>query len=210
MRVTVLLLLVLLAAAIPAKAAETAAPTAIAAIVGRVKGDATAMGSGSPHALAPGDGVQAGWRVRTGDGGRLELAFTDGTAITLGQNADLTIDDFTYLPAAGRGNARFAIAQGAFLVVTGSVGKLPDRPFHVVTPLASIGIRGTTFWGGRLYDPLNVLVLDGAITVENPAGRVEMTTARLGTAIHAVGSAPTPPKAWPEDDIADAMAMVSF
>ena len=110
--------------------------------------------------------------------------------------------------AAGR--AQLALAQGSFLLQTGSVGKLPDHPLTVRTPLASVGVRGTRFWGGPLDAPLSVLLLDGKVVVTSPAGSVELGTPGEGTSVTEPGAAPRPPSFWGEQRIQRAFATVNF
>ncbi|CAA7615140.1 conserved exported hypothetical protein [Magnetospirillum sp. LM-5] len=161
-------------------------------------------------ALAEGATIPAGAILRTGPGARLEVRFVDGTMLTLGEKAEVIVDQFLFDGAAGTGTARFAVNQGAFLVATGAVAKLPERPFKVVTPIASIGVRGTKFWGGPLDNPLDVLVLDGMIRVESAAGAVDLTQPGQGTAVKAAGTAPQAPSFWSEQQVGRAFGSVSF
>ena len=76
---------------------------------------------------------------------------------------------------------------------------------------ATIGIRGTTFWGGTLDGVFEVALLDGkAVIVENRAGRVVIDKIGEGTAIGAAGVAPTPPKKWGQCKLGRAIATVAF
>lgn len=172
----------------------------------RLKGEAKA----GALALSEGESFPAGAILRTGDGARLEVRFVDGTLLTLGERAEIIVDQFVFDSGAQSGNARFAVNQGAFLVNTGAVAKLPDRPFKVVTPVASIGVRGTKFWGGSLDHPLDVLVLDGMIRVESAAGAVELTQPGQGTAVTEAGQPPQPPSFWADRQVTRAIRTISF
>lgn len=197
--------LALLLAALPlsARAEDTARVT-------RIQGQAEAIATAGTRPLAAGDPVHSGDRLRTGASARLQLRFADGMELTLSDGAEMTVEDFTWTPATNTGSAALRLAQGAFLVESGKVGKLPDHPLVVKTPVASVGVRGTRFWGGSLDSPLNVLLLDGRIAVTNPAGSVELGEVGSGTNVEAAGAAPSAPSFWGQERIQRAFATVSF
>ena len=153
--------------------------------------------------------MRQGDRLRTGPGSRLRLRFIDGMELTLGDGAEMVVDAFAWAPAAAQGKAALSLVQGAFLLDTGLVGKLPDHPLVVKTPVASVGVRGTRFWGGPLDALLNVLLLEGRVVVTTPGGSVELGPGQ-GTGIATVGAAPHPPSVWDGDRVARAVATVSF
>lgn len=158
--------------------------------------------------LSAGQTLASGERLTTGAASRLELSFSDGTKVTLGENSDLTIADFSF--AASQGSARLNARSGAFLVSTGAIARLPGRPFVVTTPVASIGVRGTRFWAGTLDRPLEVLLLDGAVTVRSKGGSVDLEEAMQGTDISAAGAAPAPPARWKPERVERALRAVAF
>lgn len=178
--------------------------------VTRLQGTAQAQRAAGLIALAPNGLVYKGDTLKTEPDARLEVTFTDGTVITLGEKAEFVIDDYLFQNDPPAGNAAFRLAQGAFLAVTGRIGKLTGRPFAVRTPIATIGIRGTTFWGGPSQGEFGVLLLEGAgVIVQNEQGRVELTQPGLGTAIRS-GKAPDDASAWSAERTAQAVATVTF
>lgn len=143
----------------------------------------------------------------TGSGARLEVELIDETSLTLGEEAEIAIFDLDM--TSGQESAGLELIRGAFLVVTGAVAKAaPDR-FQVKTPFATIGIRGTTFWGGPLDDPFSVLLLDGEIEVRNPGGSVILKP-NQGTDIADPDQAPEAPGAWSDDKRTRAFATITF
>lgn len=78
-------------------------------------------------------------QVRTGPDSRLQIALLDRTKITVGANAQLTIDKFIYDPNGG--SVSVTVAKGALRFMSGSTKS--NR--SVGTPAATIGIRGTIF-----------------------------------------------------------------
>lgn len=177
-----------------------------AATVTRLQGQAQSAGD----RLAQGGRVSTGATVATGQASRVELRFDDGTMVVLGENAALNVEAFRYAPEARQGEARLRVEQGAFLVTTGAVAKLPGRPLSVATPMASIGVRGTKFWGGALDNPLDVLLLEGAITVSTPGGSADLNNPMEGTDVSAPGAAPSPVGKWQAQRVERALGSVSF
>jgi hypothetical protein len=84
--------------------------------------------------------VQANEVIRTGANDRAHLVFLDGTALTVGPNAQLTIDKFVYDPNTKTGELAVNAVAGVFRLVGGKISK--TTPISITTPSATIGIRG--------------------------------------------------------------------
>ncbi|MBI3445808.1 MAG: FecR domain-containing protein [Magnetospirillum sp.] len=180
------------------------------ATVIRIQGEAQASDQSGSRPLAIGDPVQRGDRLTTGIRSRLEIHFRDGMELVLSDGAAMTVSAFEWAPASSAGKAELTLAEGAFLLQTGAVGKLPDHPLTVKTPLASVGVRGTRFWGGPMDAPFNLLLIEGKVVVSTPAGSVDLTESGQGTMISGGGEKPQPPSYWGEERIRRAFATVSF
>lgn len=159
--------------------------------------------------LAAGTTIQSGATLTTAADARLEVDFHDGARLVLGERARLTVDRYVYDAAAQSGEARLNSQSGPFLITTGAIAKLPGRPLSLATPVAVIGVRGTRFWGGTLDNALDVLVLDGAVSVSNDAGRVELVAGQ-GTGITAADRAPGAALTWPDAKVRRALDSVDF
>ena len=198
------LILAAMATALPA-AAQDAAGT-----VSRVQGSALAVKDAVPRILAPGSDVFINDVLSTGPGSRLEIVLRDESVFVLGETAAFVIVDFTF-GQVGANERVFRVLQGAFVAVSGAIGQVAENDqFRVDTPTATIGIRGTTVWGGTLDDLYQVVVLDGTgVVVSTPAGSVELAAGQ-GTQVVPNGGAPGPATAWPAAKIARALATVAF
>ena len=84
--------------------------------------------------------VQAGEVITTGNDDRAHLVFLDGSSLTVGPNARLTIDKFVYDPAAKAGELNVTVSTGVLRLVGGRISK--SKPIQINTPSASMGIRG--------------------------------------------------------------------
>lgn len=164
-----------------------------AGTVSRMRGTATAQSPAETRPLATGDAVYVGDRIKTGADSRLELTLLDGAVMTLGDNSSLLIDQYL-VSASGSGSGSLNVLGGVFLAVTGALGKTPGADFNVTTPVATIGVRGTTFWGELQSDGLLVALLDGrAIVITNPAGQVVIDQVGVATQVTAPQQQPAPP-----------------
>jgi len=80
--------------------------------------------------------------VQTGADGKVGITFTDGTAFNLSSNARMVLDEFVYDPNGKSNSTLFSLTKGTFTFVAGKVAKTGDM--KVETPVATMGIRGTT------------------------------------------------------------------
>ena len=130
--------------------------------------------------------------------------------MTLGENAKLTLDQYTFNPTSGRRKIRFRVV-GAFRFVSGKLSKLVRSDVNVTTPAAAIGIRGTEFWAGPIDNQaLGVLLVEGVVRVSNAAGAQILNRPGQGTNIARPGAAPGPVTLWPQDKVNRAIATVTF
>ncbi|MEH2494578.1 hypothetical protein V1294_001057 [Bradyrhizobium sp. AZCC 1678] len=89
-----------------------------------------------------GDLVYQGDIVATGADGRVGINFTDGSSFNLSNNARMALDEFVYDPKSASNSTLFSLSKGTFTFVAGQVAKTGDM--KVDTPVATMGIRGTT------------------------------------------------------------------
>jgi hypothetical protein len=89
-----------------------------------------------------GDLVYQGDAVATGVDGKVGINFTDGSSFNLSNNARMVLDEFVYDPNSTSNASLFNLTKGTFTFVAGKVAKTGDM--KVDTPVATMGIRGTT------------------------------------------------------------------
>jgi hypothetical protein len=149
-----------------------------------------------------------GEAIATGSGARLAIALADGTSLTLGENASLTIDAYVYAPDGA--NTFHAAVAGAFRYVSGALGANATRTASVTTPAAVVGIRGTDFWGGPVDGQEGFVLLDGAIDVTVNGATVAIDNAGTGVGFDAGASQPGMVYVWAEDKVQRALDTVTF
>jgi hypothetical protein len=89
-----------------------------------------------------GDLVYLGDVVQTAADGRVGINFTDGTAFNLSSNARMALTEFVYDPNGKSNSSLLSLTKGTFTFVAGNIAKTGDM--KVDTPVATMGIRGTT------------------------------------------------------------------
>ena len=88
-----------------------------------------------------GDPIYKGDIIETGADGKVGITFTDGTAFNLSINARMELNEFVYDPK-GKSKSLFSLSKGTFTFIAGKVAKIGEM--KVDTPVATMGIRGTT------------------------------------------------------------------
>jgi len=89
-----------------------------------------------------GDLVYQGDAVATGADGKVGINFTDGTSFNLSNSARMALKEFAYDPNGKSNSTLFSLTKGTFTFVAGNIAKTGDM--KVDTPVATLGIRGTT------------------------------------------------------------------
>ena len=112
--------------------------------------------------------------VSTDTNGRAQLLFQDGTALTVGPNSDLVIDQYVYDPTTGIGEMAIDISKGVFRLVGGKISK--NNPIFFNTPSATVAIRGGVFTGTVTESSTDMVLLFGEIMMTLPSGETSGTT----------------------------------
>ncbi|MBL8907101.1 MAG: cadherin-like domain-containing protein, partial [Rhizobiales bacterium] len=108
-----------------------------------LEGSATAQRTdGTLVQLNVGDQVAQGDVLQTADGSALGLVFVDGTVFSLTGASRMVLDSLVYQSGGSNNALSFDIVQGTFSFVAGQVA--PTGEMRIDTPVASLGIRGTT------------------------------------------------------------------
>lgn len=166
--------------------------------------------SGTINAVAP-DGktrvLQKGASIRSGDTlvtdkkSRVDVRFSDESLVHLRPETRFRIDDYAYVGAASE-NAKaalvgseprsfFSLIKGGFRAVSGLIAKIKRNNVAVVTPTATIGIRGTDYTASLdERDGLHVSVARGEISLDNKAGSFSVAEGQ-GAYLPNANSAPT-------------------
>ena len=186
---------------VPAYAADRAGT------VSRIQGAVIASAGGESRVLRVGAPVFVGDKISTGSRSRFEMEMTDNAVITLGSHTFFTVEAYD----ATGGPAKLDLIQGVFLAVSGALARIGEDNVTISTPVATIGIRGTTLWGGQEPARLQVALIDGkSISVQSEGGRVILDEPGTGTVVAGPGAPPTEPSRWSTERFDAARATITF
>ena len=120
----------------------------IYAIAGRVVysyGDVQAISNtGETRQLLRGGAVDEGDSINTNNG-RIQIRFTDGGFVALQPETIYRLDEYEFQGETdGNEKSSFYLVEGGIRLVTGLIGRKNKETFKLQTPVATIGIRGTS------------------------------------------------------------------
>ena len=153
---------------------------AVGQVVG-LNGDVRAESADGVRVLEVGSPVYLADELVTARGANVEIRFDDETVLAQGEDARLSIDTYVYNPEdSSATNMVVGMAQGTFRMVTGKIADTNPEGVTMVSPLATIGIRGT----GADVDvqpggtKVGIFSYDGKdLTVTTPFGTAVITNA---------------------------------
>jgi hypothetical protein len=133
---------------------------------------------GKREPLAVGMGLSTKEKVHTGAGGRALMKLSEGSAVKLGENATLAVDQLGMQDSIQGGviSASLEVVRGAFRFTTGLLGKsATERDVRVKVNTITAGIRGTDVWGKSETSRDIVCLLEGRVTVSHGGQQLTMT-----------------------------------
>jgi hypothetical protein len=120
-------------------AAQAADDAAAVSVVDKVENGAKVFAGDTVTVVIIGMPVHLRDELRTVPEGRLRVTFRDGTALTLGEKANVVIDRYVYDPERDTGETVRQVASGAFLFASGRIKGLGQHRIVNSTPVADIG-----------------------------------------------------------------------
>ena len=163
-------IMTLLACALLAPAAALAQEVA-----GRVLtavGDVAVVRGSERIAARRGTELRSGDQIELGAASNTQIYLTDGTTIALRPETTFRITDYAFQgPETGQRRAFFDLFRGGMRTVTGLIGQIPrPQEYRVVTPTATVGIRGTHYRLAHTPEGTYGGVTEGRIAVTNRSG----------------------------------------
>ena len=126
--------------------------------VSSVNGEVTRGGGGS---IKAGDSVSQGEVIKSSSGGSAKITFSDGTSMSVGSSAQVTLSHFVYADKKKTfEKASFDLAKGAFRFATGNSDK---KAYEVKTPTSTLSVRGTVFTMNVTEKNTTVNVISGTV-----------------------------------------------
>lgn len=172
--------------------------------VARMKKLSGATRGSDSRSLAIGDKVYRDDLLWTRSGGQLRIDLSDGSNLSLGENAEVTLED----SMLSSGSSFLRILSGAFRFGSGG-GEKAATPPKIETPFAVLSLRGTEVYGVRFGKAWGFFVSSGQVEVSNDTGSV-ILNAGDGTQVDARNGKFAPVKKWGAPKIAQAKAQFLF
>jgi hypothetical protein len=97
----------------------------------------------SPITVSIGIPVYLHDRVKTGDDSYLRIELIDGSILSMGKEADLSLDKFEFIPKQKKRSAFFRMTLGKLRFFARKMMRFKERDFKVGTPTAVVGVRGS-------------------------------------------------------------------
>ncbi len=127
-----------------------------------------------------GDSMLRDETVRTGTDSAARFVMADSTNLSLGPSATLKLDRTVFNDARSYRDVAIRMTTGAFRFVTGNSDK---SAYKITTPLATIGVRGTTLDILSQRGRSVVVLQDGAASVCTRSGQCVQLTQPGDTAV---------------------------
>ena len=100
--------------------------------------------SGQSRPLQKGDAVSEGDTLTSASAASAQIRMQDGGMVAVRPETQLKFDQFVFNGKQdGTERSFFSLLKGGFRAITGLVGQLNKTNYRIVTPVATIGIRGT-------------------------------------------------------------------
>lgn len=135
--------------------------------------------------------VQANELITTSANDRAHLLFLDGSSLTIGPNAQLTVDKFVFDPNTRTGELAINASKGVLRLVGGKISK--NGPIIITTPANTVGIRGgITILDVKASQTDAIFVFGREMSVR-AAGQTQVATRPSSIIVTALGGAPSLP-----------------
>lgn len=173
--------------------------------VARMKKLSGATRDNNSRSLTIGDKVYRDDLLWTRSGGQLRIDLKDGSNLSLGENAEVTLEDSML---SGGGSSFLRIVSGAFRFGSGG-GEKAATPPKIETPFAVLSLRGTEVYGLKFGATWGFFVSEGQVEVSNDSGAVVLNKGD-GTEVSSRTGKLEPVKQWGAPKIAHTKAQLRF
>ena len=111
-------------------------------VIGAAVGEITNQNN---EKLSNGSKIFFGDTVVSNNYSNAQILFLDQTILTLGEDTELTIDEFIYDPNSHEGSFVSNVKSGTVKFITGQISKKNPENLEVKFPSGTLGARGTEF-----------------------------------------------------------------
>ena len=111
-------------------------------VIGAAVGEITNQNN---EKLSNGSKIFFGDTIVSNNNSNAQILFLDQTILTLGEDTELTIDEFIYDPNSHDGSFVSNVKSGTVKFITGQISKKNPENLEVKFPSGTLGARGTEF-----------------------------------------------------------------
>jgi hypothetical protein len=192
------LLCVALAALVLAATTNIVAAQQRVGVNSAVNPDVSGLPPGAPaRQLVIGGDVVFKERITTNAQGQTQVLFLDKSAMTVGPNSDVTVDEFVYDPNTGNGKLAMSAAHGVMRFIGGKLSK-NENAVTMLTPTGVLAVRGGMFLASIGSARTDVTFLYGrSVTISNSAGSQLLTRPGYMVTITGRSTPPSEPRPAP-------------
>lgn len=144
--------------------------------------------------------------ILVGSDSSAQLKFSDDTLVTLIQESEFRIDSYSFKAGDQPNESTSSLAKGGFRLLSGSIAKENPGKVTIKTPVATIGLQGTSIDA--------VLSLDGQLFVGCSEGLVKIATSygdvNIGKGADPFATVLKGKKPLPSSTIPDALSKAVF
>lgn len=134
--------------------------------------------------------IQSGDQIITSINGRVQLEMSDKTIFDIQPNTVFKVEEYSFNQSVAPINntkvednkSFYRLVRGGFRSISGLIGKRNKKNYRVVTPVATIGIRGTDYVAEicesncpALGTGLYLSVAGGGVNLQNNAGSLDVS-----------------------------------
>ena len=149
--------------------------------------------------------------IETKSGGSLGIEFVDESTVSLGPSGRMVLDEMVYEPDGDSNSSAISVVSGAFSFVSGQIAKASPDAAVLTTPVATIGIRGTTIAGeinGEGQANTISLLPDaggtvGEVVITNAAGVAVLNQVGASVAMASANEAPPQPTILSQSELSN-------
>ena len=173
--------------------------------VAEVAGEATMTHDGSPSAAQVGADLAPSDLLQTGPSGRIDVACSDGTRVTLGADTEINLGSLV-----GQQDANASIGMSLHRGIARFLAPVRTwGTFNVFGPVAVASVRSTEWIMETPKRGTNVFVLDGMVEVLGKRGDNVRLSPTYGVDVAADGTMGEPKK-WGAKRVADVLARLGL
>jgi len=130
-----------------------------------------AQGKNPAHRVIDSEVIVSDTLINTDKKSAALLRFEDGQVVTMQANSTFQVREYRYdANRIENSNIVFSMFRGGMRFITGLIGQKRKQAFRLLTPNATIGIRGTEFMVAMADKAMYSQVLYGNIGMTNAAG----------------------------------------